>query len=197
MLGERTTAQKQALGREIVFNLAKQTSREVKRSAAPSVVLAPGRIPPAGSWLVTGEILKVDQGSRALRAGVGLGMGGTTFQTRVRVFAVGAQQSTQILSFRTTGRSGLEPGVALGVATGGVSLVGTSAGLATGSLAGVNSDIERTAFETAAVLSSYLASNGLLDSARRVEVPRMTGHVPTSVNTRRMIPGPIRDHVDF
>lgn len=194
-LGERSQAEKQELGREIVRSLAERTAGEVQRYAARSSVLAAGQQPAPGTWVVRGEILKVDQGSRALRAGVGLGMGRTHFHTRVQVLAVQPGGATRLLTFRTTGSSGLEPGAALGVATGGATLVGTGASLAMGSLAGVSSDIDRTAFETAAVLSSYLARNGLLDPSRRAQNPNMAGQLPSGINTRRILPAPVRDHV--
>ncbi len=194
-LGERSAAEKQALGRDISRNLANRTKAEVQRYAAPASVLPAGQQPLPGTWLVRGEILKVDQGSRALRAGVGLGMGRTHFHTRVRVYAITASGRLKLLAFRTTGSSGLEPGAALGVATGGASLVGTGASVAMGSLAGVSTDIDRTAHETAAVLSTYLARNGLLDSSRRAQNPNMAGQLPSGINTRRIVPAPIRDQV--
>jgi len=194
-LGNRTAAEKRALGEEISRNLASRTSKEVQRYAANAAVSHRGRSQAPGTWLVSGEIVRLDQGSRALRAGVGLGMGATDLQTRVRVTAIHANGRTKILTFQTRGRSGLEPGAALGVATGGASLVGTGAGLVGGSLPGISSDIDRTAFETAAVLSDLLARNGLLDPSRQALAPRMTGTTPTSFNARRAVPAPVRDRV--
>lgn len=190
-LGERTRAEKAELGRVISASLARRTASEVRRYAAPSEVLAAGRSPGAGTWLVRGEILKVDQGSRALRAGVGLGMGRTAFRTRVTVSEIRPEGARTILAFRTTGTSGLEPGAALGV-VGGAAAAQTAGGALLGSMAGVGTDIDRTAYEIAAVLSAYLARNGLISPSRQALTPNMAGQLPTTLNTRRIVPAPLR-----
>lgn len=62
-------------------------------------------------------------------------------------------------------------------------------------LAGVDSDIDRAACEIAAVLSSYLNRHGLLSPSRQALSPNMAGQLPTSLNTRRLIPGPLRESI--
>lgn len=195
-LGPRPPAETARLGREIQASLADRTSRETTRHAASSQVLPAGRIPAAGNWLVRGEIVHVDQGSRAKRAVVGLGAGRTEFRTIISVFAVEGGGARKILSFRTRGSSGMEPGAALGLATGGASLVGTAAGALAGSLPGVSSDVDRTAYETSAVLSTYLAQNGLLSPERQMIRPNFAGQVPSSFNPQRALPAPVRDAMD-
>lgn len=195
-LGDRPAAETARLGREIQKSLADRTAREATRHAAAAKVLPAGRTPAPGNWLIRGEIVQVDQGSRAMRAVVGLGAGRTHFRTNVSVFAVDGGGMRKILSFRTRGSSGMEPGAALGVATGGASLVGTAAGTLAGSLPGVSSDVDRTAYETAAVLSTYLANQGLLGKSRQRVTPNFAGHVPSSFNARRALPTPVRDAMD-
>ncbi|GAT34371.1 hypothetical protein TSACC_22796 [Terrimicrobium sacchariphilum] len=195
-LGDRPAAETARLGRDIQTSLASRTSREVSRHAAPAMVAAGGTIPAPGNWLIRGEIVQVDQGSRAKRAVVGLGAGRTHFRTNVSVFAVESGGMRRILSFRTRGSSGMEPGAALGVATGGASLVGTAAGTLAGSLPGVSSDVDRTAYETAAVLSTYLANQGLLSRSRQQVTPNFAGQVPSGFNVRRALPTPVRDAMD-
>lgn len=194
-LGERTPTQKAALSREISATLARRTASEVRRYAAPASVLSAGRNPGVGTWHIRGEILEVDQGSRALRTGVGLGMGRTTFRTRVTVSEIRPDGPRTILTFRTTGVSGLEPGAALGV-VGGAGVAQVAAGGLLAGMAGVSTDIDRTAYEIAAVISAYLARQGLLSPSRAALTPNMAGHLPTTLNTRRMIPAPVRDTVN-
>jgi hypothetical protein len=141
---------------------------------------------------VQGEILKVDQGSRALRTGIGFGAGRTHFRTQVRVTEVGDSGARRILTFRTTGHSGLEPGAALGV-VGGAAAVKTAGGMLLGSLGGVNTDIDRTAHEIAATLSAYLSRLGLLDPTRQALAPRKVGQIPATFNSRRMVPAAMRE----
>lgn len=190
-LGERSRAEKAQLGRAISASLARKTASEVQRYAAPSAVLAAGRRPGAGTWHVRGEILKVDQGSRALRTAVGFGMGRTQFRTRVTVTEIRPDGPRTILTFHTTGSSGLEPGVAFGV-VGGAAAAKTAGGALLGSMAGVGGDMDRTAHEIAAVLSAYLSRNDLLSPSRQALTPNMAGQLPTTFNVRRIAPAPVR-----
>lgn len=195
-LGERPASEKRVLRDAIVTNLARSTSGQLNTHAANSSVLGAESTPSPGSWIVRGQIQRVDQGSRALRAGIGLGAGRTEMRTSVTVFKVTAAGLVPLLRFNTTGSSGLEPGVALGIATGGVGTVlsAASAGgtLLMGSLPGVNTDIDRTSYEIAAVLSLYLQDRGLLGRSRIPIQPKMKGELPTTVNLSRAIPAPLR-----
>jgi hypothetical protein len=90
----------------------------------------------------------------------------------------------------------MEPGVALGLATGGVgtAMSAASAGstLVLNGLPGVSTDIDRTSYEIAAVISAYLERNGLLDPSRRAIQPNMKGQMPSTLNPNRAIPAPLR-----
>jgi Domain of unknown function (DUF4410) len=191
-LGDRPESEKRALRSEIVANLARSTAIQLRTHAAASTVVSDsGQIRP-GSWVLRGEIRRVDQGSRALRATVGLGAGRTEMRTRVTLCNVTTGGLVPILRFNTTGNSGMEPGAALGVATGGASLVATGGSVLMGSLPGVSSDIDRTSYEISAVISAYLQRNGLLDASRRAISPNMRGQVPTTMNLNRAVPAPLR-----
>ena len=195
-LGERSASEKRVLRDEIVASLARSTAGQLRTHAANSSVLVSGGTVAPGAWLVRGEIRKVDQGSRALRASIGLGIGRTEMRTSVSVFKLTEAGLVPVLRFKTTGNSGMEPGVALGIATGGVgtAVSATSAAgtLVMSSLPGVSSDIDRTSYEIAAVLSVYLQKNGLLGPSRTPIQPHMRGQLPTTVNLNRAIPAPLR-----
>jgi len=193
-LGERTASEKRVLRDEIVANLARSTAAQIRVHAANSSVMGPtSRVSP-GAWVVRGQINRVDQGSRALRAGIGFGMGRTEMRTNVSVFLVTESGLVPLMRFNTTGGSGMEPGVAFGLATGGASTVATVASAGLGSLPGVSTDIDRTSYEIAAVLSVQLQQNGLLGASRTAIQPHMRGQLPTTVNLSRAIPAPLRPH---
>jgi hypothetical protein len=61
-------------------------------------------------WLVKGNFVRVNQGSRALRMFIGFGAGGTKIETNVRVYDLSQSNRTPILSFATTGGTNAEPG---------------------------------------------------------------------------------------
>jgi hypothetical protein len=79
--------------------------------------IAPGKLLPADApapdegLLVRGKILRTQQGSRALRIGIGFGLGRTRLETSVRVFNLAASKTEPWLAFETTGGSNMEPGV--------------------------------------------------------------------------------------
>lgn len=197
-LGERSSGEKNVLRNEIVTSLARSTAAQLRIHAADAAVVGGSNVARPGTWLVRGEIREVDQGSRALRAGVGLGMGRTTFRTRVTVFDVTSTGLVPLLRFSTTGSSGLEPGAALGVATAGVGTglaVANAAGSAVlAGLPGVNTDIDRTSYEIAAVVSVYLQRNGLLGASRTPISPNIAGQMPSTLNLNRAVPAPMRDN---
>lgn len=195
-LGRRSPEDHRVLRGRIVSTLADQTARQLRVYAADATVLQGSRQLVPGTWLVRGQIREVSQGSRALRATIGLGAGQTKMRTRVTVFQVGAHGLTPLISFNTTGSSGLEPGAVLGAAAGGSASVAAGVGLAAGltlnSLPGVSTDIDRTSYEIAAVVSSYLQSRGLHDPSRRTISPNMKGRLPSTLNTARAVPAPLR-----
>jgi len=122
------------------------------------------------AWLITGQITKVNQGSRALRILIGVGTGGTKEETKVRVYDLsvpGTAKSRPILEFKTTGGSNAEPGV---VFSAGPSLIssGVSAGVTviTSGLHGVSEDTRRTARMIANYVSEEMAVRGVIPADR-------------------------------
>jgi hypothetical protein len=60
-------------------------------------------------WIIAGEFVAVDTGSRALQAGVGFGAGQSQLEVRARVYA-GSGTNTPFLTFDSEGASGHLPG---------------------------------------------------------------------------------------
>lgn len=195
-LGDRSDQERSRLRNEIVAALASRTAGQLRTHAADAAVRNASNPLRVGTWLVRGQILEVDQGSRALRATVGLGAGRTTMRTRVTVYEVTSAGLIPLIRFNTTGSSGLEPGAALGVAAGGVGTAmaagNAAASVVLSGLPGVSTDVERTSYETAAVISAYLERLGLLDRSRISISPNMKGQLPSTVNLSRAIPEPLR-----
>ena len=110
------------------------------------------------SWLVRGEFITVQQGSRLLRSALGFGAGQTLMETRVSVYDLEQNPETPFLTFSTTGGSGSEPGALAGglttdplqLAIGGVS----------GAAHGLSEDTGRTAREITAEFSDYMYRQG-------------------------------------
>jgi hypothetical protein len=131
--------------------LVKNLSAHV--APAESVRGAKGRVPDRG-WLVKGRFLRVYTGSRILRAGVGLGAGGTKMETRVEVYDL-ASRGKPFMTFETTGGSNAMPGLL--TSTGPVS---AAFSMATQAMMGISDDAARTSRMITGAISEYLADRG-------------------------------------
>jgi hypothetical protein len=121
------------------------------------------------AWLIRGEFVKVNQGSRLLRGAVGFGAGGTKFETRVQVYDLSTGALTPFLTFATTGGSNAEPGALPTLATDPLTLVIEAAGGAGNVAHGVTEDTTRTAREITAELSDYMYRSGWISEDKWIQ----------------------------
>jgi hypothetical protein len=121
-----------------------------------SVTSSAQSLAPQNAWVIRGEFVRVNQGSRALRAIVGFGAGGTKLETVVHVYDLQAGYSgIPFMSFATTGGSGALPGA---VASGGP--IGAAVSGVAGSAKGLTHDAERTSRMITAQISEYMYRSG-------------------------------------
>jgi len=112
---------------------------------------------PDHGWLVGGEFVTVYQGSRALRATLGGGMGQTTLQTNVYVYDLDRSKTQYVLAFRTgVPDREHDTGSGSGSAPAGLSALGEPFSTAVAIGSGLKLDTTRTCREIAAILSQYL-----------------------------------------
>lgn len=107
------------------------------------------------AWLITGDFVRVNQGSRALRGLIGLGAGGTKLEASVRVYDLSHLTKEPVLQFETSGGSNAEPGAVLGGTFGALPNAIRNAGAR-----GVTDDTARTAREITAMVADYYSKNG-------------------------------------
>jgi hypothetical protein len=111
---------------------------------------------PNHGWLVAGEFITVDQGSRALRGAFGLGLGETTLQTNVYVYDLDVSKTQYVLAFRTgVPESGEDTGAGSGAEPSGLTApepIVTGAGIGSG----LHLDTTRTCREIVAILRQYM-----------------------------------------
>jgi hypothetical protein len=112
---------------------------------------------PDHGWMIGGEFITVDQGSRFLRASIGDGFGSTTLQTQVYVYDLSISKTQYLLSFRTgvpnpaTGEGG-----GSGQGLSGLTTAGEPVSTAFGIGSGLKQDSTRTVNDIANVLAQYL-----------------------------------------
>jgi hypothetical protein len=136
--------------------LANYLTAGIDKHVAPAQRASNTKGLPKNGWLVTGEFVRVNTGSRILRSGVGLGAGGSKMETRVSVFDL-ASSAQPFLTFETTGGSNAMPGLI--TSTGPVS---AAFSMTTQAMMGVTDDAARTSRMITGELSEYLVQRGWL-----------------------------------
>ena len=124
------------------------------------------------AWLIRGEFVRVNQGSRLLRGTLGFGLGGTKLETRVQVYDLATGDPKPFLTFSTTGGSNAEPGMLPSLATDPLSLIIDAAGGAGNLAHGVTEDANRTAREITAELSNYMYTSGWISKDKWIAPKR-------------------------
>jgi hypothetical protein len=136
--------------------------------AQPVAQRPPGDRAPA--WLIRGEFVRVNQGSRLLRGAVGFGLGATKLVCKVRVYDLEPGNPEPFLTFDTTGGSNAEPGAITSLTTDPLTLAIEAVSGGAGNVAhGVTEDTKRTAREITAELSDYLYHHGWIPEDKWVK----------------------------
>jgi hypothetical protein len=135
--------------------LANYLVADLSKSVVPASRQDGSRKTRTDAWLITGEFVRVNEGSRALRGLIGAGAGGTKMETIVRVYDLSHLSKEPVLQFETSGGSNAEPGAVLGGMFGALPNALRNAGAR-----GVTDDTARTAREITAMVADYYAKNG-------------------------------------
>ena len=159
----------EAFKKKIADLLAKYVTKGVSDHVAPAEQTASTRGLPRNGWLITGEFLRVNTGSRVLRAGVGLGAGGSKMETRVSVIDL-AGNGHPFLTFNTTGGSNAMPGLLESTSPWGAAISMTAQ-----AMMGVTDDSARTSRMIAGELNTYLIERGWLSKDKAYSVKKL-GH---------------------
>lgn len=154
-----------------------------ERWIAPTKVLEPGQKPPDRGILIEGRVLFAEQGSRALRLGIGFGAGRTHLDTTVHIYNLAASSKKPWITCKTTGGSNIEPGLLFGLLIPSpvtipvmVGVAGGAASTASKSNKGVTQDAKRTGRAIAAVVHDRLVGHGIVS---RKASPKRGGSLGT------------------
>jgi hypothetical protein len=161
--GKNLEAFKKNTAEALATNLVKRLDMHV----APAQRTSSVRGLPKSGWLVTGQLIRVNAGSLLLRAGIGLGAGGSKLETRVQVIDL-ASGTQPFLTFETTGGSNAQPGLLTSPAP-----VSAVISLATAPLRGLKDDNSRTSRMITGTLNEYLVERGWLPENRRYSAKRL------------------------
>lgn len=132
------------------------------------------KMPKGNVWFVEGNFDRVNQGSRMMRILIGMGAGGTKIETTVRILSLAKSRPEEILTFKTSGGSNMEPGPGLLCGPPDPTDFITTPLWAT-AMTGLTKDTSRTAKEIAAEISDYLQKHGVPAKDPKLKVKRMRG----------------------
>jgi hypothetical protein len=160
---------------KITAQLAKDIVKKLNECVAPSERLEAAHLPMQNDcWIIEGSFDRVNQGSRMMRALIGLGAGGTKVETSVRVLSGTSKKQEELLSFKTTGGSNTEPGPgALIFPTDPTDIIMPF--VWSYAMTGLTKDTSRTAKEIAAEISDFLQKHGVPPKDAKLKVKRKSG----------------------
>jgi len=160
---------------KITSQLANDIVKKLNASGFSAEILSDATQLPRGPyWLVSGSFERVNQGSRMLRALIGLGAGGTKVETTVVVSRLDSLKPIELLTFKTSGGSNTEPGPgALILPTDPLDVIIPIVWSST--MTGLTKDTSRTAKEITATLSEYMTKRGIPTQNPKLKPKRMLG----------------------
>jgi len=152
--------------------LATGTATDITKKLIPaSVVPSAEGLPPQNAWVIRGEFVRVNQGSRALRAAIGFGAGGTKLETIVHVYDLqNGYNGMPFMSFTTSGGSGAMPGAVASAGPIGAAIKGVA-----GAAKGLTQDTSRTGRMITAQISEYMYKSGWITKDQYI-APKTIGN---------------------
>jgi hypothetical protein len=165
------TAEEIQLGRQVSDALATELTQKIAALGLYTVRADQSLQPAPGSILITGYFVDIDEGNRLQRNVIGLGMGKSYLDSKVRVLAPSPSGYRELIAFDAHADSGEMPGAAVLGPAGAAADAGTAAVIATNAVAGgvksyrsaSTEEAKRMADKIAAQLAQYFAQQGWID----------------------------------
>ena len=165
------TAEEIQLGREVADAMATELTQKIAALGLNPVRADQNLRVTPGSILITGYFVDIDEGNRLRRNVIGLGMGQSSLDSKVRVLAPSPSGYQELIAFDAHADSGDMPGAAVLGPAGAAAGAGTAAVIATNvAVGGVKSyksasaeQAKKMADKIAAQLAPYFAQQGWID----------------------------------
>ncbi len=160
---DRTGPEFEDFARDFGTAFAGRLSERLVKFVGPAKAVGPSdRIDNPRHWVIEGRFVEMKQGSRALRALIGFGLGGTRLECLADIYRVDARGRRQALAhFETSGGSNAEPGSLVSGPIGALPRLVASA-----ATSGLSADARRTARMITAAISEKLSSQGVKVAGR-------------------------------
>jgi hypothetical protein len=165
------TAEEIQLGRQVSDALATELTQKIAALGLYPVRADQSLQPTPGSILITGYFVDIDEGNRLQRNVIGLGMGKSYLDSKIRVLAPSPSGYKELIAFDAHADSGEMPGAAVMGPAGAAAGAGTAAVIAANAVdSGVKSyrsastqEAKRMADKIATQLAQYFAQQGWIN----------------------------------
>ncbi len=169
---ENEAVEKLKLGNEVAEAMAKELTKKIKamgmnpQRADQNTPVVPGSI------MITGQIIKIDEGNSIKRNVIGLGAGQSSLDATITVLTPTSTENKTIMTFNAHGDSGNKPGALVMGPAGAASGAGTAATVAANAAQGAANTYKSASSKQAtdmaekisAELSKYFAKEGWINS---------------------------------
>lgn len=113
--GQDQSAVRSATVSEVRSAISDRLVAALSRSGLPTYHAPPGAHYTPGELVVTGRILRIDEGNRTRRMGIGFGAGESVVEAVAELYGIGPDRSPVLLqSYDGSADSGRKPGLAVG-----------------------------------------------------------------------------------
>jgi hypothetical protein len=165
------TAEEIQLGREVADAMATELTQKIADLGLYPVRADESLQVPPGAILITGYFVDIDEGNRLQRNLIGLGMGQSRLDSKVRVLAPSPSGYRELIAFDAHADSGDMPGAAVSGPAGAAAGASAAAVLATNAVAGgiktyksaSAEQAKKMAEKIAAQLAQYFAQQGWIN----------------------------------
>jgi len=179
---ENTSAaqQDESIGQDAANALADEMVKKINALGLNAVRLQRGAPVPANSLVIDGHFIDVNEGNRLERTVIGLGLGQSTMDTEVQVYAPSSNGYQMVLEFKTHADSGEMPGAAItgpagAAAAGGLTVGVAAANVAVSGVKGYMSSVgpmaSRSANQAVQYMEGYFIQNGWISPSNVDQSP--------------------------
>ena len=166
------TAEKIKLGNEVAEAMAKELTQKIRAMGLNPQRADQNSPVVSGSILITGQIVKIDEGNSTRRNVIGLGAGQSSLDATISVLAPSSSGNKALMTFNAHGDSGNKPGALVMGPAGAAAGAGTAATVAVNTAQGAANTYKSASAKQATdmaekistELALYIAKEGWINS---------------------------------
>jgi hypothetical protein len=156
--------EKTELAHKIADRFSESLVKDLQKTGLPVSRSVVGEFPPDGALAVQGDFLLIDEGNRARRMAIGLGMGASKVETNVQCFLKQPARNVLVTQFRATSQSSRKPGAAETMGVGAAPDAAAAVSGATELRQGAEGDTDRMAKAISKEITKTITAQGWIQA---------------------------------